>query len=141
MKTLLILLASAAICSGQNLISVATTPPTPPQQVASLIITGANSSLITQVAQYKAWYDAFWNNPNQAQADPISNAAALGTNAVKIFAASAENVRHFIVIAQIAGVDISTILPVKYQGPPAGWVITPNSDGTVTLRPPLARRK
>ena len=97
----------------------------PEVQIANQIINGGNALFSKLLKQYTRSYDTVWNN-QVASADKI--VAAMGTNAQRVFALSAD-LANFLVTA--GATDIPTTMP-------SGWNYVPNPDGSVTLTPILS---
>ena len=88
-------------------------------RTAIQIVKNSNQLFQQLVSQYQQAYNNVWNNPG---ATPDTIVAALGTNAQKIFMASAGLAAYLNSLG--AGV-VATM--------PSGWNYVANTDGSVTL--------
>lgn len=124
-------LATAALAQVINLSS------NPGQTTADMLAARMNQELVRRVEEHKKLRDLLWNNPFGAT--PQQVLAALGTNAGRLFALSAENIRHVTACAQITGKTAADFgltaemseTPNAPNGNP--WLVTINNDGTVTI--------
>lgn len=95
----------------------------PAQQAANQVIVNGNQLYDFLISQYVATYNLVWNDPN-----PDQVVAAMGTNAVKIFTASAA-----IAVCLVSlGASVPTTTPQDSAGN-AKWLVTANPDGSMSL--------
>ncbi len=93
--------------------------PAPEQAAADAVARGAAAMFRQLVQQYQRHYANVWNNKSAA---PDKIVAAMGTQAQQIFAASAA-LGSFLTGL---GATVPTAIP-------AGWNLTENADGSITL--------
>jgi hypothetical protein len=74
---------------------------------------------------YMRNFARFWNTP-AGTPDPVSMAAAFGTQAALLVAQSAA-------LATFINTAFPGTIPTEYLGTPSGWTLTSNADGTVTI--------
>jgi hypothetical protein len=96
------------------------TPVSPPLDAANRVKTSGNQLYKQMVNVYTSHYNLVWNNP---KATPDKIVSAMGTDAQKIFAASA-GLAQYLVALGVTGIQTTM---------PSGWTYTANADGSVTL--------
>jgi hypothetical protein len=94
--------------------------PTPDVAAATQVKVAGNQLFQMMLRSYQSNYNLVWANPN---ATPDTIVAAMGTDAVKLFALSAA-LAQLLTSAGAAGIPLTM---------PAGWTFAPNADGSATL--------
>jgi len=92
----------------------------PETRAANQVIMSASQLAQMMVNSYTTAYNQVWKNP---AATPDKIVAALGTNAVKLFTA-ADALATYLAAEGVTGLLV---------GIPAGWVYTPNTDGSAVV--------
>lgn len=136
MKSLLlaVLITSIAPINAQGIFTDPT-PPTPAEQAAVSLTRGMDMELARRKMYRMQNWRLVWENP---KATPQAILNALGTDAVKVLTASTVDAGWFTSLATALGVPVSTFIDPKYLTVKAGWDVTPNQDGSVTVTPPVA---
>ncbi len=130
-KHLTLLLLTASLILGTVSAQLITAPQTPPaQRIAAELCTELNGEFDRRVSMHRLLFGKFWRN---AEATPDAIAAALGTQAARLFLISAENSNHIDRLAEQLGKDVSDYIPNEDRIPPR--TVTLNANGTVTIAP------
>lgn len=103
------------------------------EQTASQLKNTMDMEIRRRVMFRKQAWSSVWEN---SRATPQEIMTALGTNAVKVLAASTVDAGWFTALATTTGKPVSDFIDPKYLAIKAGWTVTPNQNGSVTVVAP-----